>query len=106
MGKFFSPNDLQRNGVLEFQNGKITIDFNRQEIIGVLSNNSNKSFRICTKEEYTQTKYSIQVDMVERCFEEHIIPAVVDGSDLQIRTLEWLFSQNRNWNNTNKLLSQ
>lgn len=98
MGKFSSPNELQRNGIITFQNGRITIDFNRQELIGVLSNNSNPLFRICTKEEYTQTKYSIQVDMVERCFEEHITPAVVDGSDLQIKTLEWLFSQKRFWN--------
>lgn len=98
MGKFMAPDELQRNGILLFQNGHIEIDFNRQEVIGFLNINSNTSFRISTKDEYTHTKYSIQVDMVERCFEEHITPAIVDGSDLQIKTLEWLFDQKKYWN--------
>lgn len=97
MGKFMADNELQRDGMLTFQNGTIIIDFNRQEIECKLGNNSNVAFRICTKKEYTLTKYSIQVDMVERCFEERIVPMVVDGSDMQIKTLEWLFDQKRYW---------
>ena len=97
MGKFIPQNKLKRSGKLRFQNGTIEIDFNRQEIIGRISDSTGTSFKINTKEEYTKTKYSIQVDMVERCFEEHITPSVVDGSDLQIRTLEWLFAQKKHW---------
>ena len=101
MGKFMPQNKLQRNGVLVFQNGIIEIDFNRQEVIGSPNITPNTSFKISTKEYYTNTKYSIQVDMVERCFEEKIQPAIVDGSDLQIKTLEWLFTQKTNWDSTN-----
>lgn len=101
MGKFIPQNELKRNGKLLFQNGTIEIDFNRQYLIGKLNNEIDSSFKISTIEEYTKTKYSIQVDMVERCFEEHITPAIVDGSDLQIRTLEWLFVQKKHWSYKN-----
>lgn len=97
MGKFMPQNELRRNGKLVFQNGTIEINFDRQELIGMLHDASKTSFIISTKELYTSTKYSIQVDMVERCFEENIQPSIVDGSDLQIKTLEWLFNQKTYW---------
>lgn len=95
MGKFMPQNELKRDGKLSYQNGTIVIDFNRQEVVCNLKKGQETSFKISTIEDYMKTKYSIQVDMVERCFEERIIPAVVDGSDLQIKTLEWLFAQKK-----------
>lgn len=97
MGKFMFPNELRRNGVLKFKKGIIEIDFDSQTLTGKLEKAPETSFKISTKKEYTMTKYSIQVDMVERCFEEGIIPTIVDGSDIQIKTLEWLFAQKDNW---------
>ncbi len=32
--------------------------------------------------------------MVERCYEESLIPSTIDGSELQLETLEWLFANN------------
>ena len=102
MGKFMNQNEQKRGGTLMFQNGTLCVDFNCQKVTGILNNNSKATFTISTKEKYTNTKYSIQVDMVERCFEEHITPAIVDGSDIQIKTLDWLFTQKKYWNIQNK----
>ena len=86
----------QRRGKLQFDNGVIIIDFDEQEMIGTLQGTSTRAFTIKTKEEY-KTRYSIQVDMVERCIEDNIVPAIIDGSELQIKTIDWLFAQKRNW---------
>lgn len=102
MGKFIPNEELKRNGLLKFQNGIIKIDFNIQELTCRLNHEPDILFTISTRKEFLATKYSIQLDMVERCFEEHIVPSIIDGSDIQIRTLEWLFSQKKKWVITNK----
>lgn len=102
MGKFMPNEELKRNGLLKFQNGIIKIDFNIQELTCRLNHEPDILFTISTRKEFLATKYSIQLDMVERCFEEHIVPSIIDGSDIQIRTLEWLFSQKKKWVITNK----
>ena len=43
--------------------------------------------------EYKDSKYYIQLDMVSRCFTDHIKPSTVDGSDLQIECLQWLMDE-------------
>ena len=35
--------------------------------------------------------------MVERCFEESIMPMLIDGSDLQIKSLDWLNEKEPEW---------
>lgn len=87
-----SVEQRERKGTLTFDNGTIDVDFDEQEVIGK-SKKGEELFKIRTKQEYKDTKYSIQVDMVMRCFEEGIRPSVIDGSYLQIKTLEWLIAQ-------------
>ncbi len=92
MGKFMPPNELRRNGTIRYENGEIEVDFDKQEINGI-SKDGTKLFSIKTKEKYRNVKYSIQLDMVERCYEEGIEPSIIDGSDIQIATLQWLLDQ-------------
>ena len=87
-----SVEQRERKGTLTFDNGTIDVDFDGQEVIGK-SKTGDELFKIRTKQEYKDTKYSIQVDMVMRCFEEGVNPSVIDGSYLQIKTLEWLIAQ-------------
>jgi predicted dehydrogenase len=97
MGKAMPEHQRERNGTLQFENGTIRIDFDKQEATGSFNDTNIDAFKINTIDDYSQIKYSIQVDMVERCFEENITPAIIDGSGLQIKTLDWLFAQKRNW---------
>lgn len=93
MRKGLNPQEKRnRRGTLTFENGTIDVDFDKQEVIGKPKNGA-EPFKISTKQEYKDTKYSIQADMVMRCFEESINPSVIDGSHLQIKTLEWLIAQ-------------
>lgn len=87
-----TPEDKQkRGGKLSYEKGEIEVDFNLQQIEGHLTQDPNARFVIKTKDSYSE-KYSIQLDMVERCHEENITPSIVDGVDLQIEALSWLFS--------------
>ena len=97
MRKGLNPQEKRnRRGTLTFENGTIDVDFDKQEVIGK-SKNGEEAFKISTKQEFKNTKYSIQFDMVMRCFEEGIKPSVIDGSHLQIKTLEWLIAQKPRW---------
>lgn len=94
MRKYVEERDLRRNGKLQFENGLILVDFDKQNICAYKDKSQQQIlFKINVRDKYTQTKYSIQVDMVERCFEENIEPYVIDGSDIQIDTIEWLLKQ-------------
>lgn len=96
MGKFMDQYLRQRGGKLEFENGVITIDMEEQLLEGKFNDTTKNGFRISTKEKFKDVKYSIQMDMVLRCYETKMVPAVIDGSDLQIETLSWLFEQRQN----------
>lgn len=89
----FKP-EKKRWGRLEFDYGHIDVSFDHRKLDGTL--NDKSCFCIKTKAEY-ETDYSIQLDMVKRCFEENIMPFLIDGSVLQVKTLEWLFSQKNYW---------
>ena len=92
----FAPQQL-RIGQLTFQNGIIDIDLEGQEIALYFFEKGKDTVIISTKKHYSDPKYSIQLHMVQRCFDEGINPSLIDGSDLQIETLSWLFSQKHNW---------
>lgn len=97
MGKFVPESELKRDGILTFENGKLLIDFNTQMVTGEFFNSSKENFVIKTKDEFVQSKYSIQLDMVRRCYYDNLQPQLFDGSDLQIETLEWLFEERKKW---------
>lgn len=99
MKKFSDPSELKRGGMLKYERGTIHVDMEEQCIKAEVMLNKTifvEIFQIGIKNNY-KTKYSIQVDMVERCCEENIVPAVVDGSELQVKTLEWMFAQESEW---------
>ena len=110
MEKFSSSK--KRGGILIFDNGTIVVDFDGQSVEISLNNHVStggiRSCRVCNKkirkdntEEFIEARYDIQLDMVRRCFEENILPSMVDGSDLQISTLQWLFDQSPYWHSAN-----
>lgn len=92
MGKF-QP-DIRRGGTVECERGTLSVDFERQSVVLETAQNvletAQKSYSLSTKEGYA--KYGIQLDMVDTCFSEDIPPSMVDGSELQLKTLDWLFS--------------
>ena len=80
------------------ENGYITIDFNTYELeMHYLPTDSCYCYKMALKEEYAlpDRKYTVQLDMAERCFNENTPPCMIDGIDLQIESLEWLFAQKR-----------
>ncbi len=89
MGKFV--NSKNRGGTISYENGEINIDFETTTCKCTFPENSSLDFELTLKPKWF-TKYSIQLDMAERCFIENIPPSTVDGSLLQIKTLEWLFN--------------
>lgn len=94
MGKFMPAERIHREGVLEYEGGMVKIDLQRQELT-LCPRGTKRPFVIGTKAEYTQTKYRIQVEMVERCAEKNLLPSLVDGSDIQLDALKWLMQQRR-----------
>lgn len=93
MDKWSQPNQLKRYCLLKYEHGEISINFDNSNLIAH-SYSENYNFQLSLKEEYLATKYGVQLDMVERCFSENIHPCMIDGVDLQIASLEWLFAQN------------
>lgn len=85
MGKFYP--DSKRGGVIKCERGSIGIDFEKQLVTLEMA---RESYTLSTNARYG--KYEIQLDMVDTCFSEGILPSMVDGSDLQMATLDWLFS--------------
>lgn len=90
MGKFVTP---QREGRIEYENGILQLDFNKQTV-ECLDKNGNSIFHIKTKDTYG--KYDIQLDMVKRCVNENIKPSAIDGSEIQIDALQWLMDNQPN----------
>ena len=86
------PDDkpIKRGGELKYKNGKVTIDFEKMNLTLF---SGQRKFVIEMDKEYKDSKYSIQLDMVSRCFTDHINPSTVDGSDLQIECLQWLMDE-------------
>lgn len=84
-GKFWPRSE--RGGVVRCERGTLRIDFEAQS---VALETPDETFTLSTDK--ACEKYGIQLDMVDTCFNEGVPPSMVDGSDLQLRTLEWLFS--------------
>lgn len=93
MGKFMPKQQLRRGGILRFKSGEAHVDFDSQTVVARIKGEEDETFTISIKEEFRLTKYSVQLDMVRRCYEDYIHPSMVDGVDLQIKALEWLFEQ-------------
>lgn len=94
--KFAPVSEQKRGGKIVYENGYITIDFNTYELeMHYLPTDS--CYKMALKEEYAlpDRKYTVQLDMAERCFNENTPPCMIDGIDLQIESLEWLFAQKR-----------
>lgn len=91
MGKYM---EKQRYGIFKYKNGSITLNFDEKSALCSINESSlpKQSFTIKTR---LQQNYSIQLDMVERCFSEGITPHHVDGSEVQIRALKWMFQQRK-----------
>lgn len=85
MGKFWPSG--QRGGIIKCERGTVAVDFEKQS---VTLETAQESHTLSTNRMYG--KYEIQLDMVETCFNDGILPSIVDGSELQMNTLEWLFS--------------
>jgi hypothetical protein len=97
MRKHVDPSRVKRGGKMVFSNGHMDIDLDAQSVVAY--DNHGELFRLSTLSQYTgdDKKYCIQVDMVERCFEESIMPMLIDGSDLQIKSLDWLNEKEPEW---------
>ena len=91
MGKYMERN---RCGIFQYENGTISLDFDTRAITGKCFNEICSDFTIKT---INKPNYFIQLDMVERCFSEGIMPNNIDGSDVQIRALEWMFQQKKEY---------
>lgn len=93
MGKYMERN---RSGILQYENGTVSLDFDKRSITCEFFNNtlSCHNFTITTID---KPNYFIQLDMVERCFSEGIAPNSIDGCDVQIRALEWMFQQKKEY---------
>jgi hypothetical protein len=96
MKKFVDKKECKREGRLEYENGSVTINFDTYELL-LHYGSSDKECRMTLQPEYAapDRKYAVQLDMVERCFNENIPPFLIDGVDLQIESLEWLFKQRK-----------
>lgn len=94
MKKFAKENELKREGRLEYEFGYIDVFFNTCELI-LHHTPTQTDYRIGLKKEYAapDRKYTVQLDMAERCFNDNILPFMIDGIDLQIESIEWLFNQ-------------
>jgi predicted dehydrogenase len=79
-----------RGGEIVYKNGKIIVDF---EKMNLTMYSGQDKYSIEMSDDYIESKYSIQLDMVNRCLKDHINPSTIDGSDLQIECLEWLMDE-------------
>lgn len=96
MGKYMKRN---RSGILQYENGIISLDFDKR-IISCKFFEKNFSCYDFTIKTIDKPNYYIQLDMVERCFSEGILPNNIDGRNVQIRALEWMFQQKREYSKT------
>ena len=83
MGKFVTK---KRNGIIHYENAKIAVDFDERKLS--YSSSKGKPFEIAVDKKYD--RYDVQLDMVYRCKETNIKPFIIDGSDLQLKAIQWL----------------
>lgn len=93
MGKFMERN---RSGVLEYEKGTVFLDFDRRSVVCKFSEKTFSQYDFII-ETVDKPNYYIQLDMVERCFSENIIPDRIDGSEYQMKALKWMFEQKKNF---------
>ncbi|WP_302568137.1 hypothetical protein [Culturomica massiliensis] len=88
VGKFI--NDLFRKRYCEvrFENGVVFMDFDERML---KIQTGEESYSIAVSSSFRN--YEIQTDMVVRCYEDHLVPSIVDCSGLQVGVLEWLSGQ-------------
>lgn len=84
-GKFMKQ---KRGGYIQYDNARMSVDFDKQLLEFKFNDDNQNDFKIFTKQDLV--KYQIQLDMVLRCYNEGIRPSAIDGSDIQIRALQWL----------------
>lgn len=89
MGKFMPVK--KREGTIVYENGKVYINFETSICQCTFYKDSSLNFSVSFNNNYP--KYGVLYDMVERCCKEDIPPSIIDGSELQLKTQEWLFSQ-------------
>jgi len=79
---------LHKGAALVYENGEITADFTKQNVI-IKTNNTNQFIEISIKEGY-MGKYDVQVDMALSCFKDSINPGQIDGLHNQLETIKEL----------------
>lgn len=94
MGKYMRRN---RSGILQYENGTLFLDFDKKSVTCKFDGETFSQYGF-TIETIDKPNYYIQLDMVERCFSEGIIPSRVDGSEIQFKALEWMFRQGKTFN--------
>lgn len=82
----------RREGIIRFENGMIHIDFETSRCTCTFNDSDEHDFFIYV-DSNKWGKYSVQLDMVMRCYSKDIDPSIMDGSSLQMDTLDWLFNQ-------------
>lgn len=88
--------ERNRSGVLEYEKGTVFLDFDRRSVVCKFSEKTFSQYDF-TIETVDKPNYYIQLDMVERCFSENIIPNRIDGSEYQMKALKWMFEQKKNF---------
>lgn len=78
-----------RGARIKFEYGEIIANFETQMLSMTRGNNVHQ---LHVKEEF-KDKYAIQVDMAITCYENPILPEMIDGYENQLEILEWLFDQ-------------
>lgn len=90
---------LGRGCKLIYQNGEI--DMNFEDITLTMTHKQLGEQRINLNSDFQRTKYSVQLDMVNCCLSNHVIPSTVDGSDIQMECLQWLMDEKKGYLGTN-----
>lgn len=81
---------IERNAVLEFENGVVFMDTETQILKISLG---EKTYTIKTKEFYTKIKYSIQIDLSLRCFEKELNTFEVDSLVNQLDLIDFILEE-------------
>lgn len=92
MSKNIETQQKKRGAILEFEFGQIEADFEEQ--VAIVKYHS-KEYSVGIKDEYT-SKYSVQVDLVNRTFEGECMTYESDGLLNQLDIIEWLLEINEN----------
>lgn len=95
-------NVKKRSATLQYENGEIIMDMDTRSL--TMTQNGVTIALISIKEpfgteyknqnlfgEIYKSEYTVQLDMVLRCFGDKVAPSSVDCSDIQFDALDWLF---------------